>query len=79
LSGLGDITGGLLRLNNNQNNSQLYDRSPGRSNNRMTGKEFTPPVILASQPRLRLCFIYLITDSAGTNLLGFGRETIRDV
>ena len=45
----------------------------------MTSKEFTPPVILASQRRLRLSFIDSIADNARTDLLDLGRETIRDV
>ena len=45
----------------------------------MAGKEFTPPVILAPQRRLRLSFIDSIADSARTDLLGLGGKTIRDV
>jgi len=43
-------------------------------------KEFIPSIILASCPRIRLLFIHLIRENAGTNLLlGFRRVIIRDV
>ena len=40
----------------------------------------THPAILPLQPRLRLCSIDLITDSAGTDLSGFRKKKpIRDL
>ena len=45
----------------------------------MTDKDSIPPVILASQPRLRICFMDLISDNAGTDLLRLRREKIKDV
>ena len=45
----------------------------------MTDKDFIPLVILAPQPPFRFCFIDLITDNSGTDLLRFRGETIRDV
>jgi len=45
----------------------------------MLGSEdFIPPVILASQHRLRLCSMDLNTDSGGTDPLRFGREIVPD-
>jgi len=45
----------------------------------VTGKDCIPPVILASQPRLRVCFMDLISDNAGTDLLIFRGEKIGDI
>jgi len=40
-------------------------RSLGKGSDGMTEKEFILPVILASQPELRFCFMGLITESEG--------------
>jgi len=45
----------------------------------MTSNGFIPPVISSSQPRLRVSFMDLTRECAGTEPVRFRRETIRDV